>query len=176
MNFFSKTKILVAVIIVQSAIILAIVGTMGYHFFRFDREFKERPKENNQMGRYVAKQLQLTPEQIIQFDSLRANFHGESERLMHESRVISKNIMDEITSEKPDIDKLKELAAKFGKLQEEQKHVMINHLLEIRSKCNTSQQMNFKKLVQRMERRERQERQERNVHERNRNMEGRPRE
>ncbi|NOU17132.1 MAG: periplasmic heavy metal sensor [Bacteroidales bacterium] len=170
MNFFSKTKFLVAVIIVQSAIILAIVGTMGYHFFRFEREYRERPRENNQMGRYVAKQLQLTPEQIIQFDSLRHNFHKESDRLMHESRVISKNIMDEITSEKPDIDKLKDLATKFGKLQEEQKHVMIDHLLEIRSKCNTSQQMNFKKLVQRMERHERNER------ERNRNREGRRRE
>lgn len=170
MNFFSKTKFLVAVIIVLSAIILAIIGTMGYHFFRFDRESRERPRENNQMAKYVAKQLQLTPEQIIQFDSLRDRFHEESDRLMHESRVISKNIMDEITSEKPDIDKLKDLATKFGKLQEEQKHVMINHLLKVRSKCNTSQQMNFKKLVQRMERQEHSER------ERNRNREGRRRE
>jgi len=176
MNFFSKTKFLVAVIIVQSAIILAIVGTMGYHFFRFEREFRERPRDNNQMAKYVAKQLQLTPEQIVQFDSLRDRFHEESDRLMHESRVISKNIMDEITSEKPDIDKLNELATKFGKLQEEQKHVMINHLLEIRSKCNTSQQMNFKKLVQRMERHERNERNDRNERERDHNPEGRHRE
>ncbi|NVO10108.1 MAG: periplasmic heavy metal sensor [Bacteroidales bacterium] len=170
MNFFSKTKFLVAVIIVQSAIILAIVGTMGYHFFRFEQEFRERPRENNQMAKYVAKQLQLTPEQISEFDSLRDKFRRESDNLIRESRDVSKDIMDEITSEKPDISKLKELATKFGKLQEEQKHVMIDHLLELKGKCNTSQQMNFKKLIHRMER------QEHNERERNRNREGRPRE
>jgi len=143
---------------------------MGYHFFRFEREFRERPRDNNQMAKYVAKQLQLTPEQISEFDSLRDKFRRESDNLIGESMDVSKDIMDEITSEKSDIAKLKTLAEKFGKLQEEQKQMMIDHLLELKGKCTASQQMNFKKLIQRMDRHERKER------EREHNPEGRHRE
>jgi hypothetical protein len=167
MNFFTKTKFLIAVIIVLSATIIAIFGTMGYHYFRFERESNDRPRENKQMAKYVAKQLQLSPEQVIQFDSLREKFHGESVALTRDSRKVSIEIMEEIMSEKPDISKLKLLAEKFGKMQENQKQLMIDHLLEVRSKCNPSQQVHFRKLIRQMENHEQRER--------NRNAEGRRR-
>lgn len=156
MNFFTKTKFLVAVIIVLSAIILAIFGTIGFHYFRYDRSsddrsLNEKPKESKQMGKYMAKELKLTPEQVIQIDTLRERFHKASSDLVKESKNISKDIMEEITSEKPNIDKLKELAQKFGKLQEEQKQIMINHLLEVRNSCTPAQQMHFRKFVRQME-------------------------
>jgi len=168
MNFFTKTKFLVAVIIVLSAIILAIFGTMFYHYYRFERGPKDRPKENNQMAKYMAKQLELTPEQVTQFDTLRERFHNESNALIRDSRNISRDIMEEITSENPDIAKLKALAEKFGKLQEQQKQMMIDHLLEVRGKCNPSQQVHFRKFVRQMEKHEQKER--------NHNPEGRERE
>jgi Spy/CpxP family protein refolding chaperone len=155
MNFFTKTKFLVAVIIVLSAIILAVFGTMGYHYFRFEGEAKGRPRESKQMAGYMAKQLQLTPEQVTQIDTLRERFHKESNALLLESRSVSKEIMAEITSDSPDIPKLKTLAQKFGKLQEDQKQMMINHLLEVKSKCSASQQMNFKRFIRQMENHER---------------------
>ena len=167
MNFFTRTKFLIAVIVIQSAFLLAIIGTMSYHFFRFQREHQEmprfeprgeprdEPKHDKQMSRYVAKRLQFTPEQIFQFDSLRETFHNESELLTVESRKIQKSIMDEIVSENTDIAKLKELVQKFGKLKEQQKQVMVNHLLEVKSRCTPHQQANFKKLVQQMAKHER---------------------
>lgn len=151
MNFFTKTKFLIAVIIILSAIILAIFGTLGYHSFSMNKKNNAEARENPQPGRFMAKQLQLTPEQIKEFDSFREKFHAESTTLTRDSRDISKDIMDEIMSENPDIGKLKTLAERFGKLQAQQKQIMINHLLEIRSKCSSSQQGNFKKLVKQME-------------------------
>jgi Spy/CpxP family protein refolding chaperone len=147
---FTKTKILVAIIIVLSAIILAVFATMGYHYFRYEQESKNRPRES-QRENYMAKQLQLTPNQISQFDSLCENFHEKSSVLMKDSKDISKDILEELISEKPDTNKLKAFAARFGKIQEQQKQMMINHLLEVKGKCNPSQHMNFKRLIQQME-------------------------
>ena len=155
MNFFTKTKFLIAVIIVLSAIILAIFGTMGYHYFRFERENNVNPRENRQIAGYVGKQLQLSPEQIIQIDTLRESFRKESNSLVRETRLVSKEIMEEITSDSPDVAKLKTLAQKFGELQQKQKQMMIDHLLQVRGKCNPNQQMNFKKFIRQMEKHER---------------------
>lgn len=154
MNFFTKTKFLVAVIIVLSAIILAILGTIGYQVYQHERFSDDRVRETNQGGRYMAKQLQLTHEQIKEFDSLRERFHDESDKLIRDSRKVSKEIMEEIMSENPDTEKLSTLAKTFGEVQEEQKQMMIKHLLEIRSKCTVSQQANFKKLLRQIEKHE----------------------
>ena len=169
MNFFTKTKFLIAVIIILSAIILAIFGTMGVHHFNMDRRGNNESRENPQPGKFIAKQLHLTPEQIKEFDSLREKFHSETNTLIKDSKDISRDIMEEIVSEKPDIVKLKAFAEKFGKLQEQQKQLMIDHLLEIKGKCSDSQKVNFKKLLQQMENHERMKR------ERSRNNEGRER-
>jgi len=150
MNFFTKTKFLIAIIIILSAIILSILGTMGYHQFKMERREKKESRER-QPGKYIAKQLQLSPEQIKEFDLLREKFHAELEVLIKDSKDISKDIMDEIMSEKPDTTKLKALAEKFGKQQEQQKQLTINHLLEIKGKCTTSQQGYFKRLIKQLE-------------------------
>ena len=151
MNFFTKTKFLIAVIIVLSAIIIAIFGTVGYHYFRFEKAQSDKPQGKNQGARYMAKQLRLTPEQEIQIDTLRERFHRVADALEVSSRSISKEIMEELTSENPDTVKLKALAEEFGKLQKEQKQVTINHLLEVRSMCSFNQQKPFRKFIRQME-------------------------
>jgi len=171
MNFFTKTKLLIAIIVILSAIIISILGTMGYHRYTMDRRERIESRDR-QPGKFIAKQLKLTPEQIKEFDSLRENFHAESSKRMKESRDISQEIMEEMMSEKPDTEKLKSLAQKFGKIQEQQKVMMINHLLEIKGKCSESQQGYFKKLLRQIENHDR----NRMNRERRRNNEGRERE
>jgi len=160
MNFFTKTKILIGVIIILSAIILAMLGTMSYHRFeshqRDSRENRENRNdreigENRQPGKYMAKQLQLTPEQIKEFDQLRNKYHSETDVIMKESRDISNKVMEEVFSDNPNKVKLDSLSKKFGELQSKQKQLMYEHLLEIRSKCTDSQQANFKKLLRKIE-------------------------
>lgn len=162
MNFFTKTRFLIAVIIILSAIIVAMFITMGYNRYRNthrnsrdieNREVRQmrNAKEREERGRFMAKQLQLTPEQMRDFNEIREKFHDDFEELLDESRKISRDIMEEITSEKPDTNELNALAEKFGASQKAQKQMMINHLLEIRSKCNPSQQANFKKVLKRIE-------------------------
>lgn len=150
MNFFTKTKFLIAIIIILSAIVLSIFGTLGYHHYRMIHRERNESRER-QPGKFIANQLQLTPEQIKEFDSLREKFHSESDLLIKDSRDISRNIMEEIMSEKPDTIKLKSLAEKFGELQKIQKQIMIKHLLEVRGKCSVSQQASFKKLLRQIE-------------------------
>ncbi len=157
MNFFTKTKFLIAIIIILSAIILSIFGTMGLHKYKMERRERVESQEH-QPGRYIAKQLQLTPEQIKEFDSLREKFHSELEIMMKESKDVSKEIMDEIMSEKSDTVKLKILAEKYGKQQEQQKQITINHLLKIKEKCSISQQVYFKKLLKQLENHDRMDR------------------
>lgn len=163
MNFFTKTRFLLAVIIILSAIIVAMFVTMGYNKYRFNnrqnrwgqenREIRQRQndKEKAERGRFMAKQLELTQEQMKEFDDLRDKFHKELTLLMDESKQISRDIMEEITSENPDTNKLNALSVKFGETQKTQKEMMIKHLLEVRSKCTPSQQANFRKLLRRIE-------------------------
>lgn len=151
MNFFSKTKFLIAVIIILSAIILAIFGTMGYNHFMMSKRDNVEFRNNQQPGKFMAKQLQLTDDQVKEFDSLREKFRSETNALIKDSRDISRDIMDEIMSDNPDISKLKTLAEKYGKLQEQEKQLMINHLLEVKGKCSASQQINFKRLIRQIE-------------------------
>jgi len=160
MNFFTKTRILIGVIIILSAIILAMLGTMSYHRFESHRrDIRENrgnrndraERENRQPGKYMAKQLQLTPEQIKDFDQLRDKYHSETDVIMKESREISNKVMEEIFSDNPNKVKLDSLSKKFGELQSKQKQLMYEHLLEIRSKCTDSQQANFKKLLRKIE-------------------------
>jgi len=88
---------------------------------------------------------------VKEFDGLRENFHAEAGALLKESKDISKDIMEELISENPNIEKLKELAEKYGKVEEKQKQMMIDHLLEVKGKCSGSQQANFKRLLRQIE-------------------------
>lgn len=170
MNFFTKTKMLIAVIIILSAIILAIFGTMGYHHFKMVKKENIEFRNNQQPGKFMARQLQLTDDQIKEFDSLRENFRTETNALIKDSRDISRDIMEEIMSDNPDINKLKTLAEKYGKLQEQEKQLMIEHLLDVKGKCTPSQQANFKKLIKQLESHDRMSR------ERHRNRAGKEKE
>ena len=179
MNFFTKTRILIGIIVILSAIILAMLGTMSYHRFeshrRDIRENRENRndralRENRQPGKYMAKQLQLTPEQIKIFDQLRDKYHSETDVIIKESRDISNKVMEEIFSDNPNKVKLDSLSKKFGELQSKQKQLMYEHLLEIRSKCTDSQQVNFKKLLRKIENHNRMYRERRqNTEEKNNN-------
>lgn len=163
MNFFTRTRFLLAVIIILSTIIIAMFVTMGYNKYRFNKrqyrwgqekcEARQRQndKEKVERGKFMAKQLELTQEQMKEFDNLRDEFHKELTVLIDESKLLSREIMEEITSENPDINKLNTLSKKFGEGQKTQKEMMIKHLLEVRSKCTPSQQANFKKLLRRIE-------------------------
>lgn len=154
MNFFTKTKILIAVIIVLSAIIIAMLGTIGFHYFKFERRTLDQPKENIQPGQYMAKQLKLTPEQMHEFDSLRENFHAELNKLSKEIQSTSKEIAEKIVSENPNRDSLMILAERFGQLQKQQKMIMIKHLLDIKGGCSAQQKECFTRLIKQMERRD----------------------
>lgn len=181
MNFFTRTRFLLAVIIILSTIIVAMFVTMGYNKYRYNnrqyrwgqenREVRQRQKnkENVERGKFMAKQLQLTPEQMKEFDDLRETFHDQLDNLMDKSRQLSKEIMEEISSENPDTSKLNTLSALFGETQKVQKKMMAKHLLEIRSKCTPSQQANFRKVLRSIENHDRMYRERRqNTEERER--------
>ena len=151
MNFFTKTKFLLAVIVVLTAIIVAMLGTIGYHYIRFVYHDDARPRDNQQPGVYMAKQLKLTPEQVSEFQMLRDEFHKKLNDLNKEIHSTSKQIMDEIMSDESNKVTLDSLASRFGDLQTQQKELMINHLLEVKSKCTPAQKGNFSKFLRKME-------------------------
>ncbi len=155
MNFFTKTKILITVIIVLSAIIIAMLGTIGFRYVKFERRAHEEARGTMQPGQYMAKQLKLTPEQMHEFDSLRENFHAAVNKLSKEIQSTSRKITEEIVSENPNRDSLMLLADSFGQLQKQQKTIMINHLLDIKGECSRQQKECFTRLLKQMEQRDR---------------------
>lgn len=154
MNFFTKTKLLLATIVILSTIIIAILGTIGFHYFRNSNRVHEKPMVNQQPGMFMAKQLKLSPDQIKEFDSLRDKFHENLNTLESDIKSTSKNIMEEIISENTNRDKLDSLAKRFGDLQTQQKTITISHLLEVKGKLDQEQRTNFSKFLKRMEKRD----------------------
>lgn len=154
MNFFTKTRVLVTIIIVLAAMNLAVLFTIGYHYTKYKYSDKREKVNSDRPGRFMAKQMHLDQEQIEHFDNSRDDFMKESNLIMSEIRETSKQIFDEIAKENTDTLKLKELNEKFGNLHKQQKQLMTNHLLNIKNSCTPQQQKHFQKFLHRMSKEE----------------------
>ncbi len=151
MNFFTKTRVLVSIIVVLAALNLATLGTVGYHIIKSRSEKIPEMNRREQPGRFMARQMQMTDDQFNDFERSRADFMKKSNEVMNEIRKTSRLILDEIGNENPDKQKLNEYSITYGNLHMQQKQMMIDHLLEIKAKCTPQQRDHFKQFIKRME-------------------------
>lgn len=153
MNYIAKTRILIVTVVILSVLLISLLVTMGYRYYTMRRanfEMQNQPLNDRQPGEPLSRALKLSPEQEEDFAVIRKNFHLKFDSLDFEIRNVSKAIMDELSVDNPDKNKLEELIQKYGELQIAQKQVMVNHLLDVKSMCNPEQQQRFCRMVRRM--------------------------
>jgi Spy/CpxP family protein refolding chaperone len=149
MNYFTKYRILIGVVILLAAINIAILATLGFHHIT-PKETQTPPPEAEQQGIRIARELNLTPEQNKMYHNLRQTYFMQTQ----ENRIaLQQNygqIMNELSSPNPDTVLLNSLALQIGKLHVEQQHATIDHFLTLQSICSEEQ---YKRLQQHFKRR-----------------------
>jgi len=154
MNFLTKTRFLVIVIIIETVLLVTILATFGYRYFSYKqdkREYRESRKDKPEQPRdFMAKALNLTPEQKDEFRMLKGKFHKSFDTLEVQIRNINKLLTDEVVKDEPNQRTIDSLIVQFSQVQREQKQVMVKHLLEVKAKCTPEQQERFNKFIKRM--------------------------
>lgn len=154
MNFLTKTRFLVIVIIIETVLLVTILATFGYRYYSYNqdrREYRESRKDRPEQHRdFMAKALNLTLEQRDDFRMLKAKFHKSFDTLEVQIRDINKLLTEEVVKDEPNKQTIDSLIEQFSQVQREQKIAMVEHLMEIKSKCRPEQQEKFNKFIMKM--------------------------
>ncbi|MEY1639993.1 Spy/CpxP family protein refolding chaperone [Tenuifilum osseticum] len=157
MNYFTKTRVLVAIIVVLGVTLLATIGTMVYGYYKqkqFADNVARNPQERmEQQANFLRDRLNLTPSQEDIFRKSRDEFHEKTVDINRKLQRVSIEIINELSSPEPDLKLIDSLVEHYGELHKAEKKVMIDHLMEIKSACTPEQFQKFQRIVEHSQRR-----------------------
>lgn len=168
MNKFTKKQLLVGALILLFAINLAALGTIIYQNHQTNRQTeavssyeprsrplnRDRERPGRPMGRmersssagtgrhfdqFVRDRLNLDDRQFQEFVRLRKETRDEQVRIAGELSTKRNELMEELTTDDPDQQKLQELAEEIGQLHTRLKMNTIEHFRNMRSICRPEQ-------------------------------------
>ncbi|HDP76083.1 MAG TPA: periplasmic heavy metal sensor [Bacteroidales bacterium] len=158
MNYFTKTRVLVVIIVALSITLLATIGAMVYGHYRqkqLAEKFASYPQERmEQQAQFLSNRLNLSPEQEDIFRKSRDKFHAKTVDAHKKTQKVSVDIINELSTPEPNFELIDSLIEQYGKLHGIEKKIMIDHLLEIKSACTPEQFDKFLKIVRYAHRRQ----------------------
>ena len=158
MNFLTKNRILVIVVVILSLLLLSILGGLGYGYYRSKQASKLPPPANRfeHQAAFISRSLNFSPIQNEQFIRLGEGFHFKFDSLATQIRLVSGEINNEITRAEVDTLKLNMLIDRYANLQRQLKELSVRHLMEVRALCNPGQQQQFGRMARQINRRHQQ--------------------
>jgi Spy/CpxP family protein refolding chaperone len=151
MNFFTKTRVLIGVIILLVAINVAVIGTIGFHFYNAPKELPPVAPNELQHAKFIANELNLTPEQREEFKVLRDQFMGEVQLVKREIKNTYKLSMIELSKDAPNNHILDSLSDEIAELHRKHHKITIEHFKKVKQVAVTpEQQEHFKRMFYRM--------------------------
>lgn len=143
-----KRKHFIWIIAVLTVINLSAIATIYYHVnFQEEapvREFygpdSEPGPQDVRPGRFFREELNLTPEQHMQFRDLRRNFHMQANDLTYKMQIKRNEMITELAKEEPDIAKLKQIARDIGDMHTELKELTMEYYLGMKEVCTPEQE------------------------------------
>jgi len=112
-------------------------------------QFRQNIDEHG-MYRFFRDELQLTPEQFVRFRDINEKNRQQSReiaRALHNKRL---EMVQEISKENPDTEKLDQIAREIGTLHYELKRNTYHHFIDLKELCNKEQQEHLQHLFMRM--------------------------
>ncbi len=149
MNFFTKTRILSGLVILLVTLNLAIVTTVGVRYFK-GKEIPTEEFPQQDRSRFIARELNLTPQQAEQFHHLKREHMKRTRELRIAIAEETEKLMRELDSENPDRMLLESMTHRIGLLHAQQQQVTIDHFLKIKEMCTDDQYQRFHQLFRRM--------------------------
>ncbi len=151
MNFFTKTRVLIGAVILLAAINVAVIATIGFHFINAPKELPPIAPNEIQRTRFIANELNLTPEQREEFKELRDQFMRDVQSVKNEIKNTYKLSMIELSKDKPDNHILDSLSDEIARLHRKHHKVTIEHFKKVKEVAITpEQQEHFKRMFYRM--------------------------
>jgi Spy/CpxP family protein refolding chaperone len=149
MDYFSKNKISLWIIVILVLLNLFTLSTIWYDRFHIPDRFP-RPEGRHQRQdglKRLERKLNLTADQIKIFESLRQQHFEKMVPLHQEIFSIRRELMDEVIKTEPDTARIRELTSRIGVKETERERNIIEHFTEMRSVCTPAQREKFESLL-----------------------------
>lgn len=142
-----KKRITIYLVIIVTLVNLSSLGTIIY--------FKWNEKDNVPISvlpasrfEIIKEKLELTPEQLEQFEKIRAEFHSRLDSLDARFSSLRKEMLSEIwKAQKPDSRKVENILQQFSQLQLETQRWIVQHFYKFKEVLTPEQAEKFYKIV-----------------------------
>lgn len=103
-------------------------------------------REDQFSGRYFRDRLNLSPEQMDRFQNFNPEFRSEAREINNRLSELRNEMLDELSSEDPDRQRLASLSDSIGFQHSILKRLTYDYYLNIRNICNPDQRQNLRDL------------------------------
>jgi Spy/CpxP family protein refolding chaperone len=138
-----KKNLIILFLVLLTIVNVAALATIAYHRFQPKGYFLPEGRPPDMHKNFIQQELGLNEKQAKEFEAHFERFRMETEPIHDSLEVKRIQLMEEISADEPDKDKLNRLAEEMGSLQAELQKKMIVHLLEGKSLLTPEQQKKF---------------------------------
>ena len=147
MSYFSKSNVLLWVIIVLLIVVLSALGTMMHRMNKRIKGFRQTQDTSINNVMRIKEALNLNEEQTAKVKQIKLKQSEEQLRVRSEIFKKRQVFLDELTSDNPDTNKLNTMMPEIAKLQVQLKKQSVKQYLEIKRFCNPEQKKKLELLV-----------------------------
>ena len=141
----TNNKILISVIVFLAILNLSTIITIVYHLNSPENSKnivldKQVNIPDKRLGRFFKEQLNLTPQQHVQFRTFRQNFHHNANGITNRLQLKRNEFMIELEKDTSETETLNSMAAEIGNLHTELKHITFAYYIQMKDICTKEQQ------------------------------------
>jgi Spy/CpxP family protein refolding chaperone len=137
-----KKNLAILLLVLLTVVNVAALVTFGYHRLRFERHFHPADA-SDEPGKAIRQELGLSQEQAKEFEANFEKFRAETKPITDSLEAKKAEMMNEVSADRPSMEKVDELAGEIGALQAQLQKKMALHLLEGKSLLTPQQQKKF---------------------------------
>jgi Spy/CpxP family protein refolding chaperone len=137
-----KKNLIILFLAVLTIINVAALVTIAYHRFQPRKPFPTVGPPDNPIN-FIKQELGLSEEQAKKFEDHFKKFQGEMDPILDSLKVKRSELMDGISAERPDMDKVTKLIGEVGRLENEMQKKIVMNMLEEKSFLTPEQQKKF---------------------------------
>jgi len=140
-----KKKVFIYFVLIITIINLSSLGVILYQ--RSKISFLPKEVKGQKVFEQVKREVQLTPAQIEQFQTLRTVFHSKLDSLSSNVEQKNKLLAAEIKKDNPDTALISQLVKDIGAMQTESQYLVIHHFFSIKEILTGEQKEKFFNIV-----------------------------
>jgi len=137
-----KKNLVILLLILLTIVNVAALATIAYHRFHPKKHFPSMGRPGRHMD-FIKQELDLNEEQVQELESQDKKFREETKPIHDSLKAKRKELMDEITAQEPDVEKIDKLIEDIGILEVELTKKTTMHLIEKKSLLTPEQQKKF---------------------------------